>query len=100
MKLNCITWTAKVVSSLWDYLIMMWLDRNEGVNGTSKTTSELETEAIMVKVDTAYESVKQALGPSGRWIFNEPFETRKQSGMDTTVAWLENLKIMHSEECE
>ena len=92
MKLNDTTWTAKVVSSLWDYSLMMWLDRNEGVHGSSKTRSELETEAVMANVDKAYEFVEQELDPSDRWIFNEPIEKRKQSGMDTIVAWLEIKK--------
>ena len=100
MKLNDTTWTAKVVSSMWDYLLMIWLDQNEGVHGKLKTASELEMEPVMENVDKVYELVAQQLDPSDRWILNEPVETRKKSGMDTIVAWLENLKIMHSEKCE
>jgi hypothetical protein len=66
MKLNDTTWTARIVSSLWDDSLMMWLDRNEGVHGSSKTRSELETEAVMANVDKAYEFVEQELVPSDR----------------------------------
>ena len=53
------TWTAKVMSLMWNYLLLMRRDQNEGVHGTSKTKSDLETEIAMMNLEKAYDSVRQ-----------------------------------------
>jgi hypothetical protein len=68
---------------IWDYSLMMWHERNEGVHKTSKTILELEMMDIMAKVNTAYESVKQALDPSSDGYL------MSRSKCVSKVAWLQ-----------
>ena len=99
-KYDGTAWSTRFIAALWTYMMSQWTERNIGVHGSSSRRSELELEEAKNRISRTYETVRELVDETDRWLFRKDKQTRMGESYDNMIAWLNLVRNMYPEECE